>query len=113
MIFARLPRVSGLNASARPVARELVDWREQTAERQDRPVQGVLGDVALMEIAKRRPSSRGELERIRGLGAGGMRGRADELLEVVRRAQALPPIRRHRAHVRGPARGRAACPLAG
>ncbi len=90
-IFARLPRVGGLNASARPIARELVDWREQRAARQDRPVQSVLSDVALMEIAKRRPSSRGELERIRGLGAGGMRGRADELLEVVRRAQALPP----------------------
>ena len=90
-IFARLPRVGGLSASARPIARELVDWREQRAARQDRPVQSVLSDVALMEIAKRRPSSKRELERIRGLGAGGMRGRADELLEVVRRAQALPP----------------------
>ena len=39
-IFARLPRVRSLSASARPIARELVQWREQTAARQDRPVQG-------------------------------------------------------------------------
>ncbi len=45
----------------------------ETAARQDRPVQSVLGDATLVEIARRRPSSRGELERIRGVGgnAGG------------------------------------------
>src|SRR5580704_4936010 len=59
-IFARLPRVRTLSGSARPVARELVQWRERTAARQNRPVQSVLGDATLMEIAKRRPSSRGE-----------------------------------------------------
>ena len=98
-IFARLPRVGALNASSRPVARELVNWREQTAIRQDRPVQSVLSDAALMEIAKRRPSSKSELERIRGLGAGGMRRRAEELLDVVARARKRtpdPPPRRLR-----------------
>jgi ribonuclease D len=89
-IFARLPRVRGLSASARPIARELVQWREQTAERQDRPVQSILSDVALVEIAKRRPSSRSELERIRGVGAAGQRRRGEELLAVVARARAHP-----------------------
>ena len=57
-IFARLPRVRGLSASAQTIARELVRWREQHAPRaQDRPVQSVLGDAALVEIAKRKPSS--------------------------------------------------------
>jgi ribonuclease D len=90
-IFARLPRVAGLSASARPIARELVSWREQTAARQDRPVQSILSDAALVEIAKRRPSSRNELERIRGLGAGGMRRRGEELLQAVRRGSEQPP----------------------
>jgi ribonuclease D len=91
-IFARLPRIASLNASARPLARELVLWREQTAERQNRPVQSVLGDAALMEIAKRAPSSGAELERIRGVGAGNGRGRrADELLGAVRRGRERPP----------------------
>jgi ribonuclease D len=89
-IFQRLPRVRGLNPSARPVARALVQWREQTAARQDRPVQGVLGDAALMEIAKRKPGSTGELEQIRGSGAANLRRRGEELIEVVKRARELP-----------------------
>jgi ribonuclease D len=90
-IFARLPRIASLNATARPVARELVEWREQTAERHNRPVQSVLGDAALMELAKRKPSSREDLARIRGIGAGAGGRRADELLAVVRRARERPP----------------------
>jgi ribonuclease D len=90
-IFARLPRIRGLSASTRPIARELVEWRERTAARQDRPVQSILSDSALMEIAKRRPSSRSELEQVRGVGAGSMRRRADELLQAVRRARKRPP----------------------
>jgi ribonuclease D len=91
MIFGRLPRIGALSASARPVARELVEWREQTAERHNRPVQSVLGDAALMELAKRKPTSRNELSRIRGVGAGANGRRADELLEVIRAARDRPP----------------------
>jgi ribonuclease D len=90
-IFARLPRVRGLSASSRAIARELVEWRERTAAARDRPAQSILSDPALVEIAKRRPSSRGELERIRGAGAAKMRRRADELLMAVRRGRERPP----------------------
>ncbi len=90
-IFARLPRVGGLNASARPIARELVQWREQTAARQNRPVQGVLSDAALVELARRGPSSQGELEKIRGLGASGQGRLAAELLQVLARGRQRPP----------------------
>jgi ribonuclease D len=91
VIFARLPRVHGLNGSARAVARELVAWREQTAARRDRPVQSVLSDAALMELARRKPSRREELERIRGVGAAGSGRVADEVLGAVRRASERPP----------------------
>ena len=90
-IFSRLPRVASLGASARPVARELVSWRERTAERQNRPVQSVLGDAALVEIARRKPSSRRELERVRGIGGAGSGRRADELLEVIAQGARRPP----------------------
>ncbi len=90
-IFARLPRVRNLSPSARPIARALVQWREETAARRDRPVQGVLSDAALMEIAKRKPTSAGELEQIRGSGAANLRKRGDELLAVVRSARERPP----------------------
>jgi ribonuclease D len=90
-IFARLPRIRGMSPSSRSVARELIEWRERTAARQDRPVQSVLGDAALVEIAKRKPSSSMALEQIRGVGGGGAGRRAQELLEVVRRGCERPP----------------------
>jgi ribonuclease D len=90
-VFERLPRIGGLSAGARAVARELVEWRERTAERQDRPVQSVLGDAALVEIAKRKPTSRAELERIRGLGSGAGGKRGEQLLQAVARARTRPP----------------------
>jgi ribonuclease D len=90
-IFSRLPRIGNLNASARPVARELVEWRESVAARHDRPVQSVLGDTTLVEIAKRKPASRAELERIRGVGASGSGRRAQDLLDAVARGRARPP----------------------
>ena len=89
-VFARLPRVRNLSPSARPIARALVRWREETAERRDRPVQGVLSDAALVEIAKRKPRSSGELEQIRGSGAANLRKRGEDLLAVVREAREAP-----------------------
>jgi ribonuclease D len=89
-IFERLPRAGGLNASARAVARELVEWREQTAERQDRPVQSVLSDAGLVEVARRRPASAEDLGRIRGVGASSQGRRARELLDAVGRARRRP-----------------------
>jgi ribonuclease D len=86
-IFARLPRIRGLNAASQAIARELVQWREETAARQDRPVQGVLGDAALVEIAKRKPASVGQLEDIRGVGQGTMRRRGADLLEAIARGR--------------------------
>ncbi|HUA10490.1 MAG TPA: HRDC domain-containing protein [Solirubrobacteraceae bacterium] len=96
-IVQRLPRSSALPASARAVARALVSWREEVAERRDRPVQSVLGDAALVEVARRRPRSIEQLERIRGVGSlQGSRGR-ELLAAVVRGREAEPedaPVRR-------------------
>ncbi|MGO9489429.1 MAG: ribonuclease D [Solirubrobacteraceae bacterium] len=89
-IFERLPRVSSLNASARAVAHELVEWRERTASRQDRPVQGVLSDAGLVEVARRRPASREDLARIRGIGGNAQGRRAQDLLDAVARARRRP-----------------------
>jgi ribonuclease D len=102
-ILSRLPRSSGLSAVSRPIARELVRWRERTAERIDRPVQSVLGDAALIEIARRRPGSRAELAKIRGIGAAAGARRAEELVEVVEHGRSLPPDP-------APERARTPCP---
>ncbi len=90
-IFERLPRGGGLNASARAVARELVEWRERTAARQNRPVQSVLSDAGLVEVARRRPASEEDLARIRGVGGSAQGRRGRELLDAVARARHRPP----------------------
>jgi len=92
LIFARLPRINGLNARARAVARELVDWREEAAREADRPVPSVLNDAALVEVAKRKPASLDALGQIRGLNEPTLRRRGRALLAAVERGRAREPI---------------------
>jgi ribonuclease D len=90
VVFARLPRIRGLGNTSQAIARELVQWRERTAATQDRPVQSILGDLVLVEIAKRKPSSTRQLEEIRGVGRDAVRRRGAEVLEAVRRGHDRP-----------------------
>jgi ribonuclease D len=91
-VFARLPRVNSLPPAARAVAHELVCWREEVAERQDRPVSTVLNDAALVEIAKRAPRTPEALEGVRGVNPGSLRRRGGDLLAAIARGAARPPI---------------------
>jgi ribonuclease D len=89
--YRRLPRVNQLRPRARAVARALAEWRETTAESEDRPVGAVLPDVALVEIAKRHPSTLQELERIRGIRPDTGRRRGRQILDVVERSREDEP----------------------
>jgi ribonuclease D len=86
-IYTRLPRVRSLRGESQGIARELVEWRERTAARQDRPVQSVLADAALVEIAKRRPRNVHDLEQIRGVNQNSMRRRGEDVLAAVQRGR--------------------------
>jgi ribonuclease D len=89
--YRRLPRVNQLRARPRAVARALAAWRETTAEAEDRPVGAVLPDVALVEVAKRQPSSLQELERIRGIRPDTGRRRGKQIIEEVERGKHAEP----------------------
>jgi ribonuclease D len=91
-LFARLPRVNSLSPAARAIALELICFREQVAENQDRPAATVLSDVALVELAKRAPRTAAQLEQIRGINPGSLRRRGTDLLDVIARAASAPPI---------------------
>jgi len=90
-VFARLPRVGRLRARDRAVAMELVEWRERTAERLDRSVPSILPDHVLVELARRRPSSREALAQARGLPAATRERRHGELLEAIARGSERDP----------------------
>jgi ribonuclease D len=91
-VFDRLPRVNSLDPAQRAVARELAAWREQTAREGDRPVQTILTDAGLVEIAKRRPRSLERLRQIRGVNESTVHRRGKQLLEAVERGREHEPI---------------------
>jgi ribonuclease D len=91
-LFARLPRINSLDPAQRAVARELVAWRERTAQEADRPATSILPDAPLVEIAKRRPRSIDRLAQIRGLHEGALRRRGPAILAAVERGRERLPI---------------------
>jgi ribonuclease D len=88
--YEKLPRLGRLSDSARAVARELVEWREQEARSADRPPGAVLPDQALVELARRTPRDRNGLEQIRGLPPQMMHRRGDELVAAIARGRDRP-----------------------
>src|SRR6186997_234412 len=90
-VWRRLPRVNGLDARDRAVARELAAWRERTAAEEDRPVGSVLRDPTVVELAKRRPGGRRELAQIRGINPDVVRRRGAAVLEAIARGKEADP----------------------
>jgi ribonuclease D len=93
--YERLPRLGRLSQSARGVALELAEWREEEARAADRAPGSVLPDQALVELARRTPRDKQGLEQIRGLPPQTLHRRADVLLAAIirgrkRTAPALP-----------------------
>ena len=82
-VYARLPKVDRLRPRARAVARELVEWRDAAAREADRSVPSILADHVLVELARRRPSSRDELGDTRGLPEATLHRRHRELLAAI------------------------------
>jgi len=91
-VWRRLPRVNGLDARDRAVARELAAWRERTASEEDRPVGSVLRDPTIVELAKRRPGGRRELAQIRGINPDVVRRRGAAVLEAIARGKEADPV---------------------
>ena len=99
-VWERLPRIGQLDPRSRAVARELAAWRERTASAEDRPVGSILGEPALVELAKRQPSTPRGLEHTRGIHPSTVRKRGEAILDAIARGLDAPPIPRE------PARGR-------
>src|SRR5436305_570870 len=97
--WERLPRVGQLDPRARAVAKEVAAWRERTAATEDRPVGSVLADPALVELARRKPTSAAGLENIRGVHSSTIRRRGQAILDAIAHGIEAPPIKREQ--VRG------------
>ncbi|WP_320672674.1 ribonuclease D [Patulibacter defluvii] len=91
-LFPRLPRIDRLDPAQRAVAYALLEWREATAEQVDRPPSTVLQDQTLVELAKRRPTSRERLKQIRGLSEATLHRRGDALIQAIAQGRDGEPI---------------------
>jgi ribonuclease D len=98
--WERLPRIGQLDPRSRAIAQQLAAWRERIASELDRPLGSVLADPALVELAKRRPSSIAGLEQIRGLHPPTIKRRGDAIIEAIARGLESEPIPRDQARGR-------------
>lgn len=86
-------RVSGgtrLAPSAQPLLKALAAWRERTAQTRNRPRTWIASDAALIEIARAVPTSLDDLGELPAVTAALHNALGEEILRVVRDAQALP-----------------------
>lgn len=95
-LFARLPRVRRLGKRQQALALALLDWREQRAREIDRPASSLLPDHVLVEVARKRPASRQQLEQTRGMPGQTLQRWWRELVQVVEthdEARVAPELR--------------------
>jgi ribonuclease D len=84
--WRKLRGLGSLGRRQLAVVRELFAWREELAERTNRPPRTIVRDDLLIEIARRNPTRERDLHMIRGL----PRRDLPAVVEVVRRARELP-----------------------
>ena len=90
--WRKVGRRGKLGASDLAVLREVAAWRERMARHRDLPVGWIAKDPTLIEIARRKPTTAKDLQRVRGVD-GSMKSRdLQELLEVVERGRTAEPI---------------------
>ncbi len=86
----RLKGSSRLDGLGLVVLERLVDWRDEWAQRRNRPIRALMRDDVLVEIARRRPSKQSDLEVLRGFPQSRNRRVVAELLEVITEACKTP-----------------------
>ena len=85
--FTRIKGTGRASSRELAILRELAAWREEEAQRCDRPRNHVLTDEVLVLLARRKPQSLEELGRLRALGNHRY---ARSVLEQIRRGLAVP-----------------------
>ena len=80
----RRPTPDDLSPEARPLFEQLRRWRSDTAREQGVPAYVILHDKSLRELAEVRPTSRGMLATISGLGSAKIEHYGEELLSLIR-----------------------------
>ncbi|MFC1639835.1 ribonuclease D [Gemmatimonadota bacterium] len=88
--FLRIKGAKALPRRALAILRELHAWREATARKLDRAPFRILGNVALLNLARAAPRNLKRLEGTPGIPASAIKRYGPQLLEVVAAGLAIP-----------------------
>lgn len=77
-------------------------YRDEEAQRRDRPLFKIFGDRTALELARRSPTNLSELAQVHGMTKGQVRRYGRRLLEVIRQGKRQPPPRYPRRGKRHP-----------
>ncbi|MEZ6057458.1 MAG: HRDC domain-containing protein, partial [Planctomycetaceae bacterium] len=88
--WRRLPGANRLARREMGVLQELQAWRENVAERSDKPARWILRDDILVELAKLHPKSSNDLMQMRAMQQRGSQRFQDEILHAVRKGMEIP-----------------------
>ncbi|MBI5171379.1 MAG: ribonuclease D [Candidatus Obscuribacter sp.] len=87
--FMRIKGAQGLSRRKLAVLQAICLWRDQEARRIDKPPRFVLSDNIILELAKKPPTTPGDISRIRGIKDGQLSGYGKHIIRVVAEALAL------------------------
>jgi ribonuclease D len=88
-LWRRLKGVLKLKGEKLQIASDLCRWREDLAQRQNRPRRWIAKDDALVEIARQKPANFEALVRIPELSDKTARRHGDELLKIIAHAETI------------------------
>ena len=88
-LWKRLKGIQKLKGEKLQIASDLCRWREQQAQRRNRPRRWILKDDTIIEIARHKPDSIDSLSQIRELGDKTVQRNGAELLRIIARAQTV------------------------
>ena len=81
--WRRLKGAAKIPVGNQPIARELAIWREQRAQKRDRPREWIVPTRAIIQIATVKPDNLESLSRIDGMTHGMVRNAGQEILNIL------------------------------
>lgn len=89
-LYRRIRNGKNLSPQGLALLRELAAWRDDEARQRNRPHGRVLSNEILVDLARRAPQTRDDLQRLRGLPQRELERSADALLMTVQRGLEVP-----------------------
>lgn len=89
-LFLRFKGAGRLDKRGLAILESILQWRDQRARERNLPPFKVLGNMPIMEIAKRKPGSEADLDAVAGLGAGQREKLGTAILKRAEEAMRLP-----------------------